>query len=1743
MKELTDQKRHAIIVLGMHRSGTSAVTGVLNLLGVDLGSNLMAPAQDNNETGFWEHLDIYETNEKLLQGLNSSWDDVRSFPDGWLRSNQAELYKLEIISILERDFANSPFWAVKDPRICRFLPLWRPILEETGNNPYFLIVVRNPLEVVASLAKRDGFPKGKSCLLWLKHMIDAEKETRNTCRMFVTYEEFLSDWKGLSSRIAQTFGFKWPVDLDEAASQVEVFLQSSLRHNIISDTVLVEDEALSKWIRDAYLAVEEAVDGDDSRLIKTMDAIEVELRDVEKLYASVLTDFRDRYSATNAALQDRNQQIDHLNTRLEESQQARGHQLAEINHLQEGITEREDRIQGLDAEVAGLREGVTERDERIKGLDAEVAGLRGVLGEREDQIQHFRCQVDLLHNQVEAILDSTSWKLTAPLRWISVNTKKFKRKIMPALYFFDRQYRTIKKSGLFDAPYYLEKNPDVAESGINPVIHYLAFGSREGRDPNPFFDTSYYQTKNRDVLEAKINPLYHFIAHGAKKGISVCQPHKKIEVESKHQKSKQTPSEFRNCIRDAHLIFSFFMKSIRQPVNIIQTIRSYRRICSSNYMDKIFYVESYPDVLKAGIHPTLHYLTRGWLEGRNPSAHFNTDAYLHHNPDVRKYDINPLVHYILYGQREGRRPGFTSQPLHTAQWDEDCRFYESLEIRFSTHKVLQFCHPVTVVVPCYVHNKRTLNLLSALADSLNTAYPHSQESLTFIFIDDASPFSDVRTLYKSNTFFNRQDVQVRFNKENIGFLRTINLGLKAATGDVVILNSDTVVYKECFEILQDVAYRENKIGSVTPVSNKATIASIPNWPNGNTSVMEQSNSEVAEAIRNFGLIAPEIEAPTGHGFCMYMTREALEQVGYFDECYGRGYGEENDWCQRGIESGFKHLITTETYVFHNDTSSFTSEEKQRLVKQNFAQLINGFPHYNRDVAEYVQRDPLKLHRLLLTLRISEIKKKHDKTKTILYILQDDILNHYGGTQKHVKEIAESIHQYGAYECLVLCPQTFADPSKVWLYYFCSNHEWDLRIPLTYQQLRQLLPYILHRTNVLHFQHSLGWPQEFLETIYAVKDMRKIFTFHDFQPLCVNPNLLYNNKYLCSYKDDPECCKKCFKQSKTVDRTFMMHFLTSFDCLLTPSEDTKRWIQHILKRTDLKPRIRVLPHYLDFAGIPFTHSSESETRQKKIIFLGYGSVHKGIKLFDNAYHRLSQLGLHPEIWGESPHTTEIPSKPFFGWKNLRFLQTADPAYIVVIPSIGPETFSYTLYEALFLLEVPVVVGPFGNPAKVTQQERVGIAMSDVSTKSLIEAVKKIDRNYATYYSAVKSFKKQYEPSFTKSHYFKEYIQIIDPNAAKPSRPVNIRKLVDSVMEKASSLSDLYPFTALFISGLYGPSHAPWRYRVKHPAALLQKTDCTSICRSHTDGQVLNDLIKTDVIILHRVPISELIQDVVSTARNRNIPIIFDTDDLVFINQLERYFPFWDDLSSIQKAEYSIMTQQLELTAKACDYISCSSEIIAEYASYLKKPSYVMRNFVLEASSSIHCCKKKQDKDGIRRIGYFSGSNTHDSDFNWIAPFLGQLLSRYPQIRLTIMGHFQADDFIMGNKKQIDREPYSDYDGYLAALNSCDIALAPLSCKNDFTRAKSAVKFLEAGLMRVPVIATPIPEMIYYITHGKNGWLPRDQREWITCLNHVINISKVNKAGEEAYRSVLSMGSDIAIGTQLHQILQSIIDTKK
>ncbi len=193
----------------MHRSGTSALARACNLAGADLGSDLMLP-QDDNPTGFWEHREIVEVHNSLLAALGSSWDDTGPLPREWWKGVLAAPFQDRIQELLLRVFEGAPLPAVKDPRICRLLPLWTQALRAISWTPTFLLQVRNPIEVALSLQLRNGFEPQQSYLLWLRHVLEAERWSRGAQRVFIDNHQLLSQRSTLIETLWERFGLSWP---------------------------------------------------------------------------------------------------------------------------------------------------------------------------------------------------------------------------------------------------------------------------------------------------------------------------------------------------------------------------------------------------------------------------------------------------------------------------------------------------------------------------------------------------------------------------------------------------------------------------------------------------------------------------------------------------------------------------------------------------------------------------------------------------------------------------------------------------------------------------------------------------------------------------------------------------------------------------------------------------------------------------------------------------------------------------------------------------------------------------------------------------------------------------------------------------------------------------------------------------------------------------------------------------------------------------------------------------------------------------------------------------------------------------------------------------------------------------------------------------------------------------------------------------------------------------------------------
>jgi hypothetical protein len=238
-------RRKCLVVLGMHRSGTSSLTGALHFTGFDLGKSIMPPA-DENPKGFFENTRIVGLNDKILEELFSFWSDTLFIPEGWWLDEKFEKYAGYLKDILREEFNGEKPLLIKDPRLSIVLPLYLEVFKEEGIKPVFLICVRNPYEVANSLQRRNNMPLEKSFLLWMDYQLKAELNSRGFPRLFVAYSEFLAKPLDFLISVKTSFGLEMNLD-DQAAIKVRSFvdpvLTHSADHNRLPETGLLPELA------------------------------------------------------------------------------------------------------------------------------------------------------------------------------------------------------------------------------------------------------------------------------------------------------------------------------------------------------------------------------------------------------------------------------------------------------------------------------------------------------------------------------------------------------------------------------------------------------------------------------------------------------------------------------------------------------------------------------------------------------------------------------------------------------------------------------------------------------------------------------------------------------------------------------------------------------------------------------------------------------------------------------------------------------------------------------------------------------------------------------------------------------------------------------------------------------------------------------------------------------------------------------------------------------------------------------------------------------------------------------------------------------------------------------------------------------------------------------------------------------------------------------------------------------------
>ena len=596
---------------------------------------------------------------------------------------------------------------------------------------------------------------------------------------------------------------------------------------------------------------------------------------------------------------------------------------------------------------------------------------------------------------------------------------------------------------------------------------------------------------------------------------------------------------------------------------------------------------------------------------------------------------------------------------------------------------------LNIIVPIY----RGIDITEACIASILAT--RSVEEHRLILVNDHSPDAGMSAML--NRYANVPNLFILTNETNLGFVGSANRGLAfAGAGDVLLLNSDTRLFPGGLAELCRVAYASPDIGTVTPFSSNATIFSYPHASLRGGDLPDIGWAELADIAlkRNAGRI---IEVPTGHGFCLLVKREILDRAGRFDEAFGRGYGEENDLCARAADLGYRNVAAPAVLVEHRESISFTGD-KSALLTTNLRILEGRYPEYTPLIMEAERRDDLRSGRWALDA--ARLGRAADAGTRFVLVVRNGL---GGGTSQAITNI-EAVVGYGGQSKIALGCR--ADGFMELSVAAPAIHA--IFAPDESGELMKLLA--AARIGLIVVHQVLGFPARFITELRDwLRDRHGVFYAHDYYALCPRVTMINAAGQFCDVAS-PSVCTRCLAlggshESSRLDaltpeehRSVFADFLAAFRHVVVPSQSAAAYLHRVFPDRVLE----VVPHPSPPAT--FASAPRGQTGEEVVLFGAIGP-HKGSgKLLEIAQlARLTHPSLRFRVIGYTDRDDDfrrlgnVTITGSYAPPEMDDLVRACRGRLALFLSVWPETYSYTLTEAVRLGFVPLVPD-IGAPAE-------------------------------------------------------------------------------------------------------------------------------------------------------------------------------------------------------------------------------------------------------------------------------------------------------------------------------------------------------------------------------------------------------------------------------------------------------------
>lgn len=366
VQALSDKKKVCLLVLGMHRSGTSALTRMLNLRGASLPISLMESI-DGNSDGHWESNRIVEFHDALFTEMNTSWSDWQRVDRSLLSPERKTILRQALTSILEAEYRDKDLIVIKDPRICKNVEAFSESIRDCGYDIKIIFTLRNPIEVIESLKKRNEFSNSQSALLWLRHNLDAEFASRNIPRYIYDYGKLLNDWKAVNKDIAHKLDIDFPRSNEDASGLIDDFINTRHYHNRSSTEHVTLNPLTRGWISTVYEAFMILTHNPQSKdALETLDKVRLEFANAESILVQMFFDqqhvFEQEIQKAQNQLEKKitaeNQALNDLNQERNQAEQLR----QELSTRDKALKELHDKLAKLSDECDHLKKDISTRD-------------------------------------------------------------------------------------------------------------------------------------------------------------------------------------------------------------------------------------------------------------------------------------------------------------------------------------------------------------------------------------------------------------------------------------------------------------------------------------------------------------------------------------------------------------------------------------------------------------------------------------------------------------------------------------------------------------------------------------------------------------------------------------------------------------------------------------------------------------------------------------------------------------------------------------------------------------------------------------------------------------------------------------------------------------------------------------------------------------------------------------------------------------------------------------------------------------------------------------------------------------------------------------------------------------------------------------------------------------------------------------------------------------------------------------